>query len=169
MKNKAKTIAMVGACTAVALVLAYLEAILPPLFPAVPGIKMGLPNIILIFLLYRRGPICASVVSLLRILLVSVLFGNAMALIYSLAGGALSMLLMFLLARLKWFSEVGVSVVGGVAHNAGQVLMAMLLLETAQLGYYMAVLTVTGAIAGVLIGLCGAMLIKKMPKTTFFD
>lgn len=169
MKNKSKTIALLGACTAVALVLAYVEAILPPLFPSVPGIKMGLPNILLVFLLYRRGPAFASVVSLLRILLVSLLFGNAMMLLYSLAGGALSMLLMFLLSRLKWFSTVGVSVAGGVAHNIGQVLMAMLLLETPQLGYYLAVLTFTGTAAGILVGLAGALLIKKMPKKGIFD
>ena len=164
MKNKSKTVALLGACTAVALVLAYLEAMLPPLFPAVPGIKMGLPNIILVFLLYRRGPAFASVVSLLRVLLITLLFGNAMMLLYSLAGGALSMLLMWLLSRSKGFSPVGVSVAGGVAHNIGQVLMAMLLLETPQLGYYLAVLTVTGTAAGILVGLAGALLIKKMPK-----
>lgn len=164
MKIKTKSIALLGACTAVALVLAYLEAILPPLFPAVPGIKMGLPNILLIFLLYRRGPVFASVVSLLRILLVTALFGNFMMMLYSLAGGALSMLLMFLLSRLNRFSAVGVSVAGGVAHNVGQVLIAMLLLNTPQLGYYLAVLTVTGTVAGILIGVCGALLIKKVPK-----
>ena len=169
MRNKTKTIALIGACTAVALVLAYLEAILPPLFPAIPGIKMGLPNIILIFLLYRRGPLWASVVSLLRILLVGMLFGNTMALLYSLAGAALSMLLMTLLTRLRWFSEVGVSVAGGVAHNAGQVLMAMLLLETSRLGYYMAVLVVTGTIAGILVGLCGGLLVRKMPHRGILD
>ncbi|MBQ9953705.1 MAG: Gx transporter family protein [Clostridia bacterium] len=164
MKNKSKTVALLGACTAVALVLAYLEAMLPPLFPAVPGIKMGLPNIILVFLLYRRGPAFASVVSLLRVLLITLLFGNAMMLLYSLAGGALSMLLMWLLSRSKGFSPVGVSVAGGVAHNIGQVLMAMLLLETPQLGYYLVVLTVTGTAAGILVGLAGALLIKKVPK-----
>ena len=164
MKNKTKSIALLGACTAVALVLAYLEAILPPLFPAVPGIKMGLPNIILVFLLYRRGPLFASSVSLLRILLVGMLFGNAMSVLYSLAGGFLSMLLMILLSRLQWFSAVGVSVAGGVAHNIGQVLMAMLLLNTPQLAFYLAVLTVSGTIAGVLIGICGGLLIKKVPK-----
>lgn len=164
MRNKTKSIALLGACTAVALVLAYLEAILPPLFPAVPGIKMGLPNIILVFLLYRRGPLFASSVSLLRILLVGMLFGNAMSILYSLAGGFLSMLLMILLSRLQWFSAVGVSVAGGVAHNIGQVLMAMLLLNTPQLAFYLAVLTVSGTIAGILIGICGGLLIKKVPK-----
>ena len=169
MKFKPKTIALLGICTTIALVLAWLEAMLPPLFAAVPGIKMGLPNIILVFLLYRRGPGFAALVSFLRIVLITLLFGNAMALIYSLAGGALSMLLMWLLSRLQWFSTVGVSVAGGVAHNIGQVLMAMLLLETPQLGYYLVVLTISGTAAGILVGLAGALLIKKMPKTKNFD
>ena len=164
MKSKAKTVAFAGICTALALVLAYVEVILPPLLPAVPGIKMGLPNIILVFLLYRRGPVYAAAVSLARILLVSLLFGNAMALIYSLAGGVLSMLVMVALRRLPVFSPVGVSVAGGVAHNVGQVLAAMALLDTAALGYYLVVLTVTGTVAGVLIGLCGSLLIKRVPR-----
>ena len=168
MKNKTKAVAFMGLCTALALVLAYVEAVLPPLFPAVPGIKMGLPNIILVFLLYRRGAIPAAVVSLLRILLVSVLFGNGMALLYSLAGGALSLLVMLLLRRLGFLSAVGVSVAGGVTHNIGQILMAMLLLDTTQLGYYLVVLTVTGTVAGVLIGLCGAALIRKNPEKLLF-
>ncbi len=164
MINKSKTIAFIGVCIALALVLSYIEVILPPLLPAVPGVKMGLPNIIIVFLLYRRGPAFAAVVSLLRILLVSLLFGNAMALMYSLAGGVLSLLVMILLRRLRVLSTVGVSVAGGVAHNVGQILMAMLLLETAELGYYLAVLTVTGTIAGIVIGLCGSLLIKRIPK-----
>lgn len=164
MLNKSKTIAFIGVCIALALVLSYIEVILPPVLPAVPGVKMGLPNIIIVFLLYRRGPAFAAMVSLLRILLVSLLFGNAMALMYSLAGGVLSLLVMILLRRLRVLSTVGVSVAGGVAHNVGQILMAMLLLETAELGYYLAVLTVTGTIAGMVIGLCGSLLIKRIPK-----
>ena len=78
MKNKSKTVAFAGICIALALILAYIEVLLPPLFSAVPGIKMGLPNIIIVFLLYRRGPVLAGIVSLLRILLVSMLFGNVM-------------------------------------------------------------------------------------------
>ena len=164
MSNRSKTVAFIGACTALAMVLAYVEALLPPLFPAVPGIKMGLPNIVIVFLLYRRGPAVAAAVSLLRIVLVSLLFGNVMALMYSLAGGALSLAVMVLLRRLRAFSAVGVSVAGGVAHNIGQILTAMWLLETAELGYYLAVLTVTGTVAGVLVGLCGALLIKRIPQ-----
>ena len=101
MLNKSKTIAFIGVCIALALVLSYIEVILPPVLPAVPGVKMGLPNIIIVFLLYRRGPAFAAMVSLLRILLVSLLFGNAMALMYSLAGGVLSLLVMILLRRLR--------------------------------------------------------------------
>lgn len=165
--GKSKKVAFLGLCTALALILAYVEILMQPLFPSIPGIKMGLPNIIIVFLLYRRSAASAVGVSLLRILLVSILFGNVMTLSYSLAGGILSLFVMILLRRLNLMSEIGVSVAGGVTHNLGQILMAMLLLETAELGYYMVVLTITGTVAGVLIGLCGALLIKKVPKNLF--
>ena len=164
MKNKSKTISFLGLCTALALVLSYLEAIIPPVFPAVPGIKMGLPNIVLIFVLYRYGGGKALTVSLLRVVLVSILFGNGMAFLYSLAGARLSMGVMVLLKRTNLLSTVGVSVAGGVAHNVGQILMAMLLLETAELIYYLVILAVSGTLAGILIGLCGALLVRKIPN-----
>ncbi len=163
MKNRSKTVAFLGLCCALALMLSYVEILMQPLFATIPGIKMGLPNIIIIFLLYRRNAASAIGVSLLRIILVSILFGNAMALFYSLAGGFLSIFTMILLRRLNFMSAVGVSVAGGVTHNLGQILMAMLLLETVELGYYLVVLTVTGTIAGILVGLCGSLLIKKVP------
>ena len=164
MRNKAKNVAFLGLCTALALILAYVELLLQPLFPTIPGIKMGLPNIIIIFLLYKRGAGPAIWVSFLRIVLVSILFGNVMAFSYSLAGGFLSMLVMVMLKRLNLMSEVGVSVAGGVCHNIGQILMAMLLLETVELGYYTVILTISGTVAGVLVGLCGALLIKYAEK-----
>lgn len=164
MKNYGKKTAFLGLCTALALILAYVEVLLPPLLSAVPGIKMGLPNIIIIFLLYRHGPLTAAGVSLVRVLLVALLFGNAMSLAYSLAGALLSLAVMALLRRLDFLSAVGVSVAGGVTHNVGQILMAMLVLGTAELGYYLIVLAVTGTIAGVFIGLCGNLLIKRIPK-----
>ena len=163
MKHYGKKTAFLGMCTALALILAYVEVLLPPLLSAVPGIKMGLPNIILIFLLYRHGPLTTAAVSLTRVLLVTLLFGNAMSLVYSLAGAILSLAVMTLLRRLDFLSAVGVSVAGGVMHNVGQILMAMLLLGTAELGYYLIVLAVTGTIAGVLIGLCGSVLIRRIP------
>ena len=163
MRNRAKTVAFLGLCTALALVLAYAESLIPPLYPSLPGIKMGLPNIIVIFLLYKRNAKAAIAVSLLRMVLVAVLFGNGMMLLYSLAGGGFSMLAMILLKKTDWLSVVGVSIAGGVMHNAGQILMAMLLLDTTELGYYLVVLTVTGILAGIFVGLCSAALIRKIP------
>lgn len=163
MHNKARDTAFLGLCVALALGLAYVELLLPPVFHAVPGIKMGLPNIILIFLLYRKGFLPAATVSLLRMVLVTLLFGNTMAFWYSLAGGVLSMAVMLLLKKLNFLSTAGVSVAGGVTHNVGQILMAMWLMNTVQLGYYLIVLAVTGTIAGLLIGLCAAQLIRRIP------
>lgn len=164
MKNYGKKTAFLGLCTALALILAYVEAMLPPLMSAIPGIKMGLPNIIIVFLLYRHGPVTAGAVSLVRILMVALLFGfNGMAILYSLAGAILSLTVMAVLRRLDFLSAVGVSVAGGVMHNVGQILMAMWLLGTNELGYYLIVLAISGTIAGVLIGLCGSVLIRRMP------
>lgn len=164
MHNRVKDTAFLGLCVSLALGLAYIEVLLPPVFHAVPGIKMGLPNIILIFLLYRRGLVSASTVSLLRIVLVTLLFGNTMAFFYSLAGGVLSMAVMVLLKKLNFLSTTGVSVAGGVTHNVGQILMAMWLMNTAELGYYLVVLAVTGTVAGLFIGLCAAQLIRRIPS-----
>ena len=162
-KEKITRMAVLGLLTTMALILSYVESLLPPIWAAVPGIKMGLPNIILIFLLYRRGLASAATVSLLRMVLVTLLFGNWMAFLYSLAGGVLSMAVMALLKKLDFLSVTCVSVAGGVTHNVGQILMAMWLMNTAELGYYLIVLAVTGTIAGLLIGLCGALLIRRIP------
>ena len=162
-KRSTKNIALLGMCTAIAMVFAYVEVLLPPLFTAVPGIKLGLPNIVIIFVLYRFGFGQAAAVSFVRIVAVSLLFGNPMTFAYSVAGGVLSLLAMALLKKLDILSTVGVSVAGGVLHNTGQILMAMLLLDTAQLGYYLIILAVTGTISGVLIGLCGNFAIKRIP------
>ena len=163
MKRSTKNIALLGMCTAIAMVFAYVEVLLPPLFTAVPGIKLGLPNIAIIFVLYRFGVTQAAAVSFVRIVAVAILFGNPMTLAYSLAGGALSLVAMALLKRFDLLSTVGVSVVGGVMHNVGQILTAMLLLDTAQLGYYLIVLAITGTISGVLVGLCAGLAIKRLP------
>ena len=162
MRNHSQKIAFLGVSTAVALVLAYVESLLPPLFATVPGIKLGLPNIAIIFILYRFGLKEAAAVSFVRIVAVSLLFGNPMTLLYSLAGGTLSLLIMALLRRLDFLSTVGVSVAGGVFHNVGQILMAMLLLGTAELGYYLIVLAVTGTISGIFVGLCGGFAVRRV-------
>ena len=162
MKHQSKKIAFLGLCAGVALVLAYVEALLPPLYAAVPGIKLGLPNIAIIFILYRFGLREAAVVSFIRIVAVALLFGNPMTFAYSVAGAFLSLLVMTILRKLDLFSIVGVSVAGAVFHNVGQILTAMVLLGTAELGYYLIVLAITGTISGVLVGLCGGMAVKRV-------
>ena len=163
MSKKTKKVAYLGLCTALAMVLAYVEVLMPPLINSIPGIKLGLPNIAIIFVLYRFGFGSAAAVSFVRIVLVSLLFGNPMTFAYSVAGATLSLCVMALLKRLDKFSTVGVSVAGGVLHNVGQILMAMLLLGTAEIGYYLIVLAVTGTVSGVLIGLCGSVAVKRVP------
>ena len=162
MKHSARTVATLGLCTAIAMVLAWLESQLPPLAVAVPGIKLGLPNIAIIFILYRFGWKEAAGVSFVRIVAVSLLFGNVPTLLYRLAGGFLSLLGMTLLKKTNLLSTVGVSVAGGVLHNVGQILMAMLIMSTAGLGYYLIVLCVTGIISGVFVGLCGSFAVKRI-------
>lgn len=164
MRNKTKKVALLGILTSVALILSYLEAILPPIWSAVPGIKMGFPNIVIIFILYRFGVKEATIVSFIRIFIVSLLFGNVMTIAYSCAGAFLSIVLMAIFKKINAFSVVGTSIVGGVAHNLGQILVAIFLFDTVQIGYYMAVLAVTGTIAGVFIGLTGAFLLKRLEK-----
>ena len=164
MRNKTKKIALLGILTSVALILSYIEAILPPVWAAVPGIKMGFPNIVIIFLLYRFGVKEAVDVSFIRIFIVALLFGNVMTLAYSCAGAFLSIVLMAILKKINAFSVVGTSIVGGVAHNLGQIIVAIFLFDTVQIGYYMAVLAVTGTIAGVFVGLAGAFLLKRLEK-----
>ena len=163
MGKTSRKLAYLGLCTAVALILAYVEVLLPPLFTAVPGIKLGLPNIAIIFVLYRYGVRHAAAVSFVRMAVVAMLFGNPMTFVYSLAGAVLSLLVMALLRRLDFLSVVGVSVAGGVFHNVGQILMAMLLLGTAELGYYLIVLAITGTVSGIFVGLCGALAVKRIP------
>ncbi len=164
MKNKTERVALLGCCTALALILAYVESLIPPLFTAVPGIKLGLPNIAIIFVLYRFCVRDAATVSFVRIVISSMLFGNIMTFAYSVAGAFLSLLGMAILKKLGFLSEVGVSVAGGVLHNVGQILTAMFLLGTAELGYYLIILTVTGTVSGILIGLSAGVAIKRVPK-----
>ena len=159
---KASKVAQYGLLTALALVLSYVESLLPSL--GVPGVKLGLPNLAVVFALYRLGFKDACVISLVRVVLVTLLFGNGAALAYSIAGAALSLALMGLLWKTGKFSSVGVSVAGGVAHNGGQILVAMALLETSRLAWYLPVLWVSGTGAGVLIGVVSGVLVERVPE-----
>ena len=166
--TRIRKIAFVGITASLALLLSYVEFLLPPVFVAVPGIKIGLPNVIILYVLYCLDVRYAALVSFSRLLVSSMLFGNAMTLAYSAAGAVLSLLLMAILKKTDKLSSVGVSVAGGVAHNLGQVLVAMVLLDTPQLGFYMIVLVVTGTVSGIFVGLCGALLVKRLPAKKIF-
>ena len=159
--KKTKRLLLLAMLTAVAMILSYVESLLPSV--GIPGVKMGLANIAVIFALFRFGWKEAAALSLVRVLLVSLLFGSVGAMLYSLAGTVLSLAVMALLRRIDRFSTVGISVAGGVAHNAGQILMAMLILQTKQLLVYLPVLAVSGIAGGVLTGLAAALLIRRIP------
>lgn len=160
--KKTKRLVLLAMLTAVAMILSYVESLLPSI--GIPGMKMGLANIAVIFALFRFGWKEAAALSLVRVVLVSLLFGSVGAMLYSLAGAVLSLAVMALLRRIDRFSTVGVSVAGGVAHNAGQILMAMLILQTKQLLGYLPVLGVSGIAGGVLTGLVAALLIRRIPE-----
>lgn len=160
--KKTKRLLLLAMLTAVAMILSYVESLLPSV--GIPGVKMGLANIAVIFALFRFGWKEAAALSLVRVLLVSLLFGSVGAMLYSLAGAVLSLAVMALLRRIGRFSTVGISVAGGVAHNAGQILMAMLILQTKQLLVYLPVLAVSGIAGGVLTGLAAALLIRRIPE-----
>ena len=162
-KQQIRKLTLLSVLTATALILSYAESVLPPLFPSVPGIKVGLPNIVIIFVLYRMGVRSAVSVSLVRICIAALLFGSPLSFVYSLAGAFLSLTVMALLKKLNILSTVGVSVAGGILHNMGQILAAMLLLQTVQIGYYFIILAITGTVSGLFIGLCGAFMIARFP------
>ena len=160
--KKTTRLVLLDLLTAVAMILSYVESLLPSV--GIPGVKMGLANIAVIFALFRFGWKEAAALSLVRVVLVGLLFGSVGAMLYSLAGAVLSLAVMALLRRIDRFSTVGISVAGGVAHNAGQILMAMLILQTKQLLGYLPVLAVSGIAGGVLTGLAAALLIRRIPE-----
>ncbi len=158
---KSQKIARYALLTALAMVLSWLESMVP-VTAAVPGVKLGLTNLVVIFALYRMSLRDAAVISGIRVLLVSMTFGNAYSFAYSLAGATLSLAVMALLKKTGKLSMLGVSVAGGVCHNVGQILVAMAVLETTGLAYYLPVLMVSGVVAGVCIGVVGAVVTKRI-------
>ena len=156
-----KKVAYLGLLIALAFVLSYVEVLLP-LNIGIPGAKVGLANIVVVVALYTIGSKNAFMLSLVRVLLVGLTFGNFAMMMYSLAGAFLSFIMMFLAKRTKKLSITGVSVVGGVFHNVGQILVAMFMLETSKLIYYLPFLMVIGIISGVVIGIWAAMIARRI-------
>ncbi len=159
----AKKTAYMGMLTALALVFSYIEFLLPVNL-GIPGIKLGLANLAVMVTLYIISARAAFTLSLVRILLTGFTFANLSMMIYSLAGGMLSLIIMILVKRSNLFSVTGVSVLGGVFHNLGQIIAAALVVETAGLLYYLPVLILSGTISGVLIGILSSILIQRLTK-----
>lgn len=158
---KTKKLVTLAVTVAVAMILSFVESRIPA-FVAIPGVKVGLANIAVIFALYKMGWREALAVSLVRVALVALLFGSVVSLAYSIAGAVLSLSVMILLRKAGIFTEVAVSVVGGITHNVGQIIVAFLLLETGVVFYYLPFLLVSGVIAGIAVGVASALLVKKV-------
>ena len=159
MRNK--KIATSALMIALAMILSFVESQIPSFFP-IPGIKLGLANIAVIFALYRLSIKDAIVVSLIRVVVISTLFGTSLTLAYSLSGAVLSLLIMVLLKKLDRFSIVGVSVAGGISHNIGQIIMAIILMHNSVISYYLPFLIISGIVTGVVIGLVSAKIVERV-------
>ena len=155
-----------GLLIALAFVLSYVETLIPVAAVSffVPGMKIGLANIVVMVALYTLGARDAFILSLIRIVLVGLTFGNTVSMIYSLSGGMLSYLVMLLLKLTGKFTMVTVSIAGGIFHNVGQILMAALVLENAGVIGYLPVLAVSGTVTGLLIGLLGGEVTKRIRR-----
>lgn len=154
-----KKTAHMGLFLASALILSYIESLIPFYF-GIPGVKLGLANLAVLFALYRYGWREALLLNLMRILLAGFLFGNLFTIIYSLAGAITSFSVMCLLKQPDSFSILGVSIAGGVSHNIGQILVAYFVTKTAGVAFYLPVLLIAGIITGLLIGLAAREVLK---------
>lgn len=159
MNSTAKKTAYYGMLVALAFVFSYIEVLIP-FSIGIPGIKLGLANLVVLTALYTLGTKEAFAISVIRIILVGFTFGSLSTMIYSLGGGLLSWLVMVVCKKSKQLSTIGVSIAGGISHNVGQIIVATLVLENANLMYYFAILLITGTITGLIIGMIGALLIK---------
>jgi heptaprenyl diphosphate synthase len=160
---KTKKMAVYGLLVALAFILSYIESLFPIPVP-IPGIKLGLANLVVLTALYNMGVKEAFVLSVIRIVLVGFTFGNPSTLIFSLAGGLLSWLMMVAFKKSKLFSVIGVSIIGGISHNIGQIVVSIFVVDNINIIYYLPFLLISGVITGVCIGILGAVIIKRLKK-----
>lgn len=159
-RTTAYRIAVSGVLTALTLILSYVEVLIPFNF-GIPGIKLGLSNLVVLIALYSLGAGYAFTINMVRIVLSGLLFSGMSAMLYSMAGGLLSFAVMLLLMKTGLFSPAGVSMAGGVFHNIGQLTAAALVTETPKIFLYLPVLTASGMITGVILGIIGAVVIAR--------
>lgn len=164
-KNKtAHKIALAAMMAALALIFSYIEAIIP-FNIGIPGIKLGIANLVILVSLYMLGLGYTLAIDVIRILVAGLLFNGVFGAVYSLAGGLLSLVVMYLLKKTGLFSVVGISMAGGVAHNLGQLLAAAFIVSTIKIFLYFPVLMFSGIVSGILIGIITYLILKKLPKT----
>lgn len=160
-RRAARIVALYGMLVALAFIFSYVEAMVPVPLP-VPGIKLGLANLVTIVSLYTVGIPGAVAVSLVRILLMGFTFGNVFSMAYSMTGGIFSLAVMAAVMKSGWFSRVGVSIAGGIVHNIGQLCAAAWVTKTMGVFTYLPVLLVAGVVAGALIGLLGNLVVERI-------
>ena len=160
--NNAKKVAVRALLIALAMVLAYIESMFQ-ISAMVPGMKLGLTNIVVMVALYKIDEKEAIIINIVRILLVGFTFGNMFSLAYSMAGGILSGAVMIAMKKMTKASIVTVSLLGGIFHNVGQIIVAMIVLQTHSLLYYLLVLWITGIVSGIVVGLLSAQIVKRLP------
>lgn len=158
-----RRVALDGILVALAMIFSYIETFIPFNF-GVPGIKLGLANLVVLLGLTFLPAVDVLLISVVRIVLSSLLFGNVMSLWYSLAGGLLSFLCMWLLTRREGYSIIGISMAGGVMHNVGQIITAAIIVKTLQLTWYLPVLLVAGLVTGLIIGSLAKLLLPRVQK-----
>ena len=166
MKIKAKKLTVIALSVSLAMIFSFVESQIPPL-AMVPGVKIGLANIVTVFLLYSLGVPETVIVSLIRVFLSSLLFGYLKTLIYSACGAAASFVAMLIAKKITPFGTVGVSVIGAVMHNAGQVAAACLVMGTAALAVYFIPLIITGTLSGVIIGIIAGIVARRVSRFVY--
>lgn len=162
----ARRVALTGLLAALALIFSYVE-VLVPFNAGVPGIKLGLANLVPLIILYRLDARYAFAANLIRVFLAGLLFSGMFAALYSLAGSVTSFIVMYLLKKTRLFSVIGVSTAGGVFHNIGQLCVAILAVSGPQLIHYLPVLIISGMIAGIIVGIGAAILLDRIPAKLF--
>ena len=156
-----KKIAYLGLFASVAIIFGYVESLIP-FFAGIPGIKLGLANLAVLFILETYSWKEAALVSVVRIFVIGFLFGNLFSILYSLAGAALSLTVMTLIKKKSNFSILGVSVAGGVSHNVGQLIVATVIVENTSLLYYAPALLISGVVTGLVIGMLTREVLRRI-------
>ena len=154
-------IAYFGVFTALALIFSYVESLVP-IHIGIPGVKLGLANLVIVIALYKMKIHEAYLLSVLRIILSGFIFANMFSILYSLAGGIISLTVMSMLKSSNKFSVIGISISGGVFHNIGQLIMAAIVLESLSITYYLPMLLISGLVTGFLIGIISNEMLKRM-------